>query len=615
MSVPPRALPYRFFKNLLSRPGVESWIIGASLLLMSACLNTGLAADDLLHGLMASGSHTLAGFARHPIDLFRFTDAHNTELLMRDGLLSWWTDPKAQLSFFRPISSFTHYLDYLLWPENGFMMHLHSMIWGLAVFLGVQAFYRRLNLPGWVAALALYLYVLDDARAWFGSWVAARNAVTATAFSVWALVYYHRQHTEGFRAGAWLGPLFLALGLLSGEGAIATCGYLFAHALYLQEGALTKRLRTLAPYAVCVVLWRIGYRVFGYGVSGSGLYVDPMHNPLRFLHALGEHGPVLLFAQLGGPWSDVWTALFVWPWLGKLILVTAVCMIAFLGYAAVPLWKSDRLTRFGTLGGLLSLVPAVCTFPADRLLTWVAIGACLVLARLLAGYVEREPVLGPTPLRRGVMHLVAAHIVLSSLLVAPPVLASRARGNMALRDVLGRCDAGVPDDPGLRQRTLVFMNPPAVPLFAYIPIMRAAAGRPWAKVGHMLADGTTRLEVERVDAHTLRLAPDGGFMLNPASSLLRVPNQGFAVGQVVKARELEVTVTRLMPDGRPAEIRARFERDLDDPLLEWLQWGRSSYTHWKPPAVGQTVHLDGVDYFPVMFGDELEMPFPAHMEL
>ena len=77
-----------------------------------------------------------------------------------------------------------------------------------------------------------------------------------------------------------------------------------------------KRLRTLLPYAVCVALWRIGYRVFGYGVSGSGLYVDPFHDPLRFFGALGEHGPVLLFAQLGGPWSDVWTALFVWPWLG-----------------------------------------------------------------------------------------------------------------------------------------------------------------------------------------------------------------------------------------------------------------------------------------------------------
>jgi hypothetical protein len=614
VSVTPRARFYRFFKDLLSRPGVERWIIGVSLFLMSACLNTGLAADDLLHAMMARGSHAIEGFARHPLDLFRFTDARNTELLMRDGILSWWTDPNAQLSFFRPVASFTHYLDQLLWPDNGWLMHLHSMLWGLMVFLGVLALYRRLIPLRWVAMLALYLYVLDDARAWFGSWVAARNAVTATAFSVWALVYYHRQHTEGFRAGAWLGPLFLVLGLLSGEGAVSTCGYLFAHALYLQKGPLAPRLLTLTPYAVCVVAWRGMYRALGYGVSGSGLYVDPVNDPLRFLGALAEHGPVLMFAQLGGPWSDVWTALFVWPWLGKLIIVSGLGMIGLLGYALVPLWKVDPLVRFGTLGSVLSVLPAVATFPADRLLTWVAIGACIVLARLLAGYIEHDPVLEPTPRRRGLMHAVAFHVMLSSLWVAPPVLASRARGNMALRDVLGRCDAGVPQDAAVARRTLVFINPPAVPLFAYIPIMRAAEGRPWGRLAHMLASGTTELEIERPDAHTLRIAPRGGFLLNPASQLLRVPDRGFHAGQTIKLSELVVTVTRLTPDGRPAEILARFERALDDPSFEWLQWSVTTYGPWQPPAVGETVHLAGVDYVPVMFGDQVEAPFAARME-
>jgi hypothetical protein len=47
-----------------------------------------------------------------------------------------------------------------------------------------------------------------------------------------------------------LGPLALLLGLLSNEGAVAACTYLFAYALFIDKGTPRKRALSLAPHVV-----------------------------------------------------------------------------------------------------------------------------------------------------------------------------------------------------------------------------------------------------------------------------------------------------------------------------------------------------------------------------
>ena len=140
----PRSAPYRWLKQALSKPNAPRWILIVSLLLLSSGLDTGLSADDHLHGLIARGSTQIVGFQRDPLDLFRFTTEHSTHQLMEEGVLSWWADPEARVAFWRPVTSLTHWVDHQLWPDSPLLMHRHGRLWGALAMLGVLAFYRRL---------------------------------------------------------------------------------------------------------------------------------------------------------------------------------------------------------------------------------------------------------------------------------------------------------------------------------------------------------------------------------------------------------------------------------------------------------------------------------------
>ena len=604
---------YLWLRRLLQRPRADLAVVGLAVALLAFSLDTGLSADDYIHAMIARGSAELPGFARAPLDMFRFTTGEHTHALMRDGVLPWWDDPQAKLAFFRPLSALMHYFDYRVLPEWPVLIRVHSLLWSAALLLSVLALYRRLLGPGWVCALAIVLYALDDARGWLVSWVAARNAVIATALSIWALTFHHRARVDGWRPGAWLAPLMLALGLLAGEGAIAICGYLFAHALTLDRGRPRERALGLLPYAAVVVAWRAGYRALGYGVAHSGLYLDPLGEPAAFLSAFAERAPVLLFSQIGGPWSDAFFVAFGSPQLQRAMVVAGVIGVALLLYALWPLVRRDRVVRFGALGALLAVVPASATFTADRLLTWVAIGASLALAQLIASYAQaRETLTGSQPRALLLPGLVLA-LVIVKLFVEPPFLASRARGNLVVRDVIDRSSAGVPSAPWIRDKRVVYVNPPHVPYASYIAIERAALGIPRPAEQYWLSTGESDLRLDRVDARTLRVRPRGGFVQSPGAQLLRSPRRPFTRGATVTLDGLEIVVTDLTADGRPAEIEARFDRDLDDPTLYWLRWDTIGYTRFTPPPVGQRVVVPAIDLARAMLGDAIRLPFDGRL--
>ena len=72
------------------------------------------------------------------------------------------------------------------------------------------------------------------------------------------------------------------------EAGLAAGAYLVAHALFLERGGWSGRLRAFLPYAAIVVLWRLGYSAMGHGAAGSDQYIDPVRDPLDFLIAAAE---------------------------------------------------------------------------------------------------------------------------------------------------------------------------------------------------------------------------------------------------------------------------------------------------------------------------------------
>jgi hypothetical protein len=574
-----------------------------------------LSADDYVHSLIARGSHALPGFVRSPLDLYRFADSATIPALMREGVLSWWEDPRARIAFFRPLSALTHIVDYRLFPERAWLMHLHSLLWSALLLAGVLALYRALlaSSSRFVCALATFLYAFDDARGWLVSWVAGRNAVIATALSVWALWFHQRWRAAGDRRAAWVAPVLFLLALLAGEGAVAILGSLLAYALYLDRGSVRVRALSLAPYLLLLVPWRLLWKGYGYGVAYSGLYVDPLVTPLDFGKVLVERAPLLLFSQLGGAWTDIWNMMFVFPMLQRSLWLAACGAVLAVGYALWPLLRRDPTLRFALLGTLLAVVPACPAFLADRLLTWIAIGGSIALAKLIAAHGEQPELLRRAPLRALVIVPLMLGLLFVKTVVDPINLPWRSTGNRIVRENLDRAHAGVPSDPSVTSKRLVLVNPPGVPLAAYLPVERAARGIPRPRSQVYLATGEADLRLTRVDERSLRVRQRGGFLQNPSSHLFRDPRVAAEVGSVVQLDGLSIELTAVMPDGRPAEILARFDRALEDPALLWRQWRGRGYEPFVPPAIGAAVTVPALDLPAILVGDLLQLPFDSKL--
>jgi len=352
------------------------------------------------------------------------------------------------------------------------------------------------------------------------------------------------------------------------------------------------------------VVWRNTYKWLGYGVSGSGLYVDPQADPWAFLQMLVINGPVLLAAQFGGMWSDVWTMLFVAPRVRALVYIASLSCVVWLVWLGARRSRSEPRLGFALVGMLCAVVPASAVFPSDRLLTWIALGASILVASLIAPALRGSQPLAAS-LRVTACALVVAH------LVGVVFLPSRARGNLVSRNLLDRADSGVPSDPGVRTKTLIFVNPPLLPFAAYVPIERAALGIPRPKAQHILATGASALTLERLDANTLRVRARGGFLLDPVSKLMWTQQRPFRPGELITQGDMVVRVTQITADRRPLEIEARFARPLEDPSYVWRNWQNTRPGPFTPPRLGSRSLLAGAEYFQTMLG--IKLPIDARL--
>ena len=580
-------------------------MILVGLALAAPALTAGFAADDHLHRVIARDDPGIDGLRSRPLDLFVFAagDPSDNARLRDAGVFPWWTDPSLRLAFFRPLSSATHAVDHALWPDDATAQLAHNLAWLALSLVAAWAFFRRFVAVRWIAVLALLLYAIDDARGPVVGWIANRNALIALVLAVPALLAHDRWRRDGWAPGRWLGPLAFAVSLGAGESAVAIGAYLAAHALWLDRAPWRDRALALAPYALIVVVWRVAYGYLGYGVEGSGIYLDPGADPGAFAGAALVRLPLQLAGQLALPWSDL--ASF-YPIAGVLapMLAIAVATLVAIALACARLLRRDPASRFFATGMVLAAVPIATTFPADRLLTFVGLGAMGLVAQLLAAAARRREELGDGRARRAAAVAVAAVLALIHLVLSPPLLLLRARSMVTVGGVLDRADAGIPSTPEIADRTVVIAAAPSDALAGYIPLMRASRGQPRPAHLYWLATATTAVTLERVDARTLRVIPDEGLLRHEVDRMFRSPRAApFAPGDAVALPGVTFTVESVTADGRPARVLARFDRSLEDPSLVWRRWERRSYVPYAPPAVGARETLPAVDLFGLLEDD------------
>lgn len=594
-------IPATRIRALLAHPRQPAVVIALAVVLVLPALRVPLFSDDYIHAIRLSPTLTFPGFDDPPWDLFAFAsgDPEQRRELMEAGAFAWWTADGFKMAFWRPLSVATHALDHRLWAHSSALMHAHSIVWFGLLLVLLRTLYRRFHAP-WIAGLALLLYAVDDARGMVVTFVANRNALVAAVFAVAALIAHDRWCRDGWRPGVTVAPLLLGLGLLAGESALALAGYLVAYALCIDRAPLSRRLARLAPYAVVVLAWVVAYRALGYGTHASGIYINPADEPARFFQALVVRLPVVLLGQIAGPPSDLWL-LYTVP-VAASVYALALLVLGVAAAVLRPVLRQSAVARFWTLGAILAAVPICATFPSDRLLVFVGIGAMGTIAMVLGAALD--PDLLPGALRGSAWsRATVIFLVLIHLCAAPLLLPLRSLTGVQLAAAMEAAGRSLPDHDGLRDQTLVVVSAPADGMVAYMPPERAARGLPRPKRLRLLASSVAAVQVRRLDAFTLRIRPLNGYYSSEIERMVRGLSEPMAPGTTVALSDMTVTVTAVTDDGRAAEADFRFRVPLEDPSLLWMRWQGAALAAYVPPGIGESHTLPPTDLTAALLGE------------
>jgi len=575
---------------LLAHPSTPIWATVLVCALSLPTLGFGLMADDYLQKVSIQAWQgeidlppVLDVPMGHPLlDGFTFLhgDPDLKALEEERGLLPWWAPEDIKARFFRPLTMATHLLDYALWPDAVWLMHLHSLGWMIATLLLALALFRGLHGATPAAVLAWLLFALEDTHGASVAWIANRNVFVALVFGLLALLAHHRWRGQG---RAWAMPAAascFALALLAGEAALAVGGYLLAYALFLDPRGGRRGLISLVPYAAVGVAWAAAYHALDYGTAGADSYVSP--TSLGFVTAVVERTPILLAARWYQLPSDIWLGL---PRIGQLgFSVIAAVLVSLLMRAWLPLLRDSALARFWSLGMVLAAIPVCASFPMDRLLVFVGLGA----AGLLACWAEA---LGRTEAGPALPGRLLTVMLVLQLVVSPLLFPVKAVGMWAASRVFETADRHLPAGPEIADQDFVFVNG-AFFFAAYPAFIRAGRGEPVFRRGVVLTHSLATSEITRLDDRSLRLQSEGGFLKIPTEAILRGADPPFEVGQVIRRGPMQVHVDEVTGDGRPAVVTATFEVPLEDPSLRWLVSRDGGLQRFELPVIGETVRVE-----------------------
>ena len=171
------------------------------------------------------------------------------------------------------------------------------------------------------------------------------------------------------------------------EEGIGTCAYLAAYALVSTArggGAAAWLYAYLPAWSLAGTL----RSAWGYGVRNMGLYVDPLTDPGAVRMGGGPAGPDAPPRPVdpgpGGAAVPLRPLVSGGFWWGAVLFLVLLLLIR----AAAP--PHDRLARFWAAGMFFATIPVAATFPMDRLLTFVGLGASGLLAQYLAACSSSE---------------------------------------------------------------------------------------------------------------------------------------------------------------------------------------------------------------------------------
>jgi len=633
-----------FVRLLLTRRQLPLVLALLAAISMLPSLKMGLFGDDLvqrlaqfkeadlpLHavetGFVPPNSGELGSVVNH---LFTYIGRPEAIARARDyGIAPWWIPATWGAALWRPLTAFTHWVDYRLFPNTPALMHAHNILWyAAAVFLAAicsRRLSKSLMIPGaaahqtepssaekqctlaspeFVASLAGVLFLLDKDNYGPVAYVANRGFIIALVLGLACLYAHHRWRTVHSKMFMLLSALCFLLSLLANEGGASSFAFLLAYAGVIEQGRWCLRVASLIPATVVMLLWRIAYTGWGFGVRSFVGYIDPGYTPLAFLKNLFPRMNGLLGGQLTGIPPEINFGLSPEMRIVLTILFSSfslVCVVVFL-----PVLRRNMLARFWGTAMLLALVPAATVVPLSKNLGFVAVGAFGLIAGFLCDFATRE-------------HRAALPFALRTLswVVAWWLVLAHVVGAIAARIGLAVISPHIPDaweqlcafGTEIGDRDVIIVNDPAESPVV-VPFDRAYRGLPLPKSLRTLAPGLSGLVVTRSDASTLVLTSKGEDLFDcPSLGLgplhiayaLKLGNdflfggRVWRVGDRVASKGFVAEVLELSREGIPRSAAFHFEQSLDSENMVWLyfDWRRGAHLPFILPKSGETTELLG----------------------
>ena len=552
-------------------------------------------------GTLSAALFEQFGFSRHESQM---------EAAKNYGILPWWTPEGMKAALWRPLSSFTHWLDYRLFPDSAPLMHVHHLLWFSAVIFLIAVLYRRLMGPTWVAALAVIFFLIDENNVFPVMFVAHRNSFIALFFGLLCLIAHHRWRKNNSRTAAIAAPIFLLLSLFSAEAGIATFAYILAYAIALEKGSLAKRAATIAPAVCIIILWRLIYNTLGYGTYNVGLYVDPVNEPVRYTLAVLERLPIMLFGVFSPIPPDFVSGMN--PSATTWLMFISIASLMLLLVVMLPLLLNNRLALFFALGTVFAVVPFCACFVSSRNLLFASVPGFALIAIFITDVFKKSSYLPRALLYRMVIWIVCIGLFLTHL---PGALFGRFIGQKMTSSIL-LSSIGPPReliDNVRTNQSLVVINSPCALGLAWLPFVQVYEGKEPPNSLRVLAPALRPLQVRRVDKRTLIIrAKDGdifscgdvgpmhlAYLMKAFNDLFRNKEFSFQPSQTVTLPRLTVKVLEVdEKKATPTQVAFIFDTALEDDSLCFYRfdWWSLSHLPFKMPAIGEIIELPGPPY-------------------
>ncbi|HVK99763.1 MAG TPA: hypothetical protein VM553_08125 [Dongiaceae bacterium] len=553
----------------------STFVLALTFLLSLPALWAGMMGDDYMHYAVLNAKNLPIG---KPDDLSLFGlfsfingDPERNRQAMDLGVLPWWTYGGMKYAFWRPVSEAFHWLDHQLWPRMPGLMHLHSILWYLALCVLLTRLYRKTLGAGIVALLALALYALDSTHGFTISWIANRNALISTLFGLLSLWFYLRWREEDRLGFVALSLLCLLTSLLSAELGISSYGYLGAYALTLDKKGKLKGCLATLPHLTVIIIWWLIYKQAGFGATNAdAYYIDPAAQPLGFLSVVAERLPVLLASQWGIIPAEIYG--FVLEHDVRFV-VGCVIFLLLVGVPAVMACRQVVAVRFWLLGMLFSLLPAATALPHDRVLLFAGAGAAPVLAHLLRATLPKGAKIAGLPIaytRPVAFLLVFVHLILSPLLYPLMIYSTKLWAGLIPQEPSRFADL----EPVEHKRLVIF----GAPLPSALAIAPFRFYREESIPERIWVISTLRGPYDLIATADNQLQIDlpTGFIQEAESKVRDLSRYPFHEGDQVDLSGMTITVSRLNDDGKPTRLTLTFDRSLQDETLQFIRWDNKS---------------------------------------